>query len=164
MLSGETARGDVPDRSGAHDGRDRARSRSRISALGVARPPPRDAEPTIATSIAEAATRASTELDIPFIVTGTTTGNTAHHIAAFRPQARIIALTPDPQVARRLALLWGTESLLIDQYASFDVLIYMTEREMVHAGLVNSGDLIAFTTGMPVGAGGTNVLKIHQIP
>ncbi len=45
--------------------------------------------------------------NIPFIVTGTTTGNTAHHIAAFRPQARIVALTPDPQVARRLALSVG---------------------------------------------------------
>jgi pyruvate kinase len=39
----------------------------------------------------------------------------------------------------------------------------MTEREMVRAALVSSGDLIAFTTGMPVGAGGTNVLKVHQI-
>lgn len=121
-------------------------------------------EPTIASSIAEAATRASAELEIPYIVTGTTTGNTAHHIAAFRPQARIIALTPEPRVARRLALLWGTESLLIDHYASIDVLLYMTERQMVHEGLVRSGDLIAFTTGMPVGSGGTNVLKIHQIP
>ncbi|HVN69494.1 MAG TPA: pyruvate kinase [Candidatus Binatia bacterium] len=121
-------------------------------------------EPTIASSIAEAATRASAELKIPYIVTGTTTGNTAHHIAAFRPQARIVALTPDAHVARRLALVWGTESLLIDTYASIDVLLYMTERQMVHEGLVTSGDLIAFTTGMPVGSGGTNVLKIHQIP
>lgn len=121
-------------------------------------------EPTIASSIAEAATRASAELKIPYIVTGTTTGNTAHHIAAFRPQARIVALTPDRRVARRLALLWGTEALLIDTYASFDVLLYLTERRMVHEGLVRSGDLIAFTTGMPVGSGGTNVLKIHQIP
>ncbi|HEU5481339.1 MAG TPA: pyruvate kinase [Candidatus Tumulicola sp.] len=122
-----------------------------------------DVEPTVAASIAEAATRASEELNIPYIVTGTTTGNTAHHIAAFRPRARIIALTPDPVVARRLALLWGTESLLIDSYNSIDVLLYMTEREMLHAGLVSPGDSIAFTTGMPVGAGGTNVLKIHQI-
>jgi pyruvate kinase len=121
-------------------------------------------EPTIASSIAEAATRASAELKIPYIVTGTTTGNTAHHIAAFRPHARIVALTPEPRVARKLALLWGTESLLIDTYASIDVLLYMTERAMVHEGLVRSGDLIAFTTGMPVGSGGTNVLKIHQIP
>ena len=121
-------------------------------------------EPTIASSIAEAATRASAELKIPYIVTGTTTGNTAHHLAAFRPQARIVALTPEPRVARRLALLWGTESLLIEPYASIDVLLYMTERHMVREGLVRSGDLIAFTTGMPVGSGGTNVLKIHQIP
>jgi pyruvate kinase len=120
-------------------------------------------QPTVAASIAEAATRASAELAIPYIVTGTTTGNTAHHIAAFRPQARIVALTPDPVVARRLALVWGTESLLIDEYASIDVLLYMTEREMLRAGRVSSGDLIAFTTGMPVGAGGTNILKIHQI-
>ncbi|MGC1380104.1 MAG: pyruvate kinase [Candidatus Baltobacteraceae bacterium] len=121
-------------------------------------------EPTIASSIAEAATRASAELKTPYIVTGTTTGNTAHHIAAFRPEARIVALTPEPLVARRLALLWGTESLLIEPYASIDVLLYMTERHMVREGLVRSGDLIAFTTGMPVGSGGTNVLKIHQIP
>lgn len=121
-------------------------------------------EPTIASSLAEAATRASAELKIPYIVTGTTTGNTAHQIAAFRPQARIVALTPEPRVARRLALIWGTESLLIDAYSSFDILLYLTEREMVHQGLVRSGDLIAFTTGMPVGSGGTNVLKIHQIP
>jgi len=120
--------------------------------------------PTIASSIAEAATRASAELKIPFIVTGTTTGNTAHHIAAFRPQARIVALTPERQVARRLALVWGTEALLIDPYSSIEVLLYMTERHMVREGLVTSGDLIAFTTGMPVGSGGTNVLKIHQIP
>ena len=121
-------------------------------------------EPTIASSLAEAATRASAELKIPYIVTGTTTGNTAHHIAAFRPQARIVALTPERRVARRLALLWGTESLLIDPYTSIDVLLYMTERHMVREGFVHSGDLIAFTTGMPVGSGGTNVLKIHQIP
>ncbi|MFY9632539.1 MAG: pyruvate kinase [Candidatus Cybelea sp.] len=120
--------------------------------------------PTIASSIAEAATRASAELKIPYIVTGTTTGNTAHHIAAFRPQAHIVALTPEPRVARRLALLWGTEALMIDSYASIEVLLYMTERQMLKAGLVRQGELIAFTTGMPVGSGGTNVLKIHQIP
>ncbi len=119
---------------------------------------------TIASSIAEAATRASEELNINYIATGTTTGNAAHHLAAFRPRARIVALTPDPGVARRLSLLWGTESLLIEEYASFDVLLTMTERKMVREGLVRSGDLIAFITGMPVGAGGTNVLKIHAIP
>ncbi len=164
MLSGETARGEYPTeavRTMAEIAREAERHYPH-HALRDRRL--ENVAPTIATSIAEAATRASDELHIPYIVTGTTTGNTAHHIAAFRPQARIIALTPVPSVARRLALLWGTESLLIDSYGSIDVLLYMTERQMVRAGLVNSGDLIAFTTGMPVGEGGTNVLKIHQIP
>jgi pyruvate kinase len=163
MLSGETARGQYPTES--------VRTMSDI-AREVEKAYPHhtlrdrrleDMVPTVATSIAEAATRASAELNIPYIITGTTSGNTAHHIAAFRPNAKIVALTPDPHVARRLALLWGTESILIDPYTSIDVLLYMTERQMVQAGLVSSGDLIAFTTGMPVGAGGTNVLKIHHV-
>ncbi len=164
MLSGETARGTYPTEA--------VRTMAEI-AREVEKSYPhamlRDRRlhgivPTIATSIAEAATRSSDELNIPFIVTGTTTGNTAHHIAAFRPRARVIALTPNPEVARRLALIWGTESLLIPAYTSTDVLLYVTEQTMVQAGLVRTGDLIAFTTGMPVGAGGTNLLKVHQIP
>ena len=164
MLSGETARGMYPTeavRTMAEIAREVERSYPHAMLRdrrleGVT--------PTVETSIAEAANRASDELNTPFIVTGTTTGNTAHHIAAFRPRAHIIVLTPMPEVARRLALLWGTESLLIEEYASIDVLLYITEQRMLQAGLVRSGDRIAFTTGMPVGKGGTNLLKIHQIP
>lgn len=163
MLSGETARGSYP-----------------IQAVRVMAEIAREVEKSyphemlrdrrlenvssgIATSIAEAATRASMELRLPFIVTGTTTGNAAHHISAFRPNARIVALTPEPVVARRLALLWGVDSYLIEHYASIDDLLHITEVRMVSEGLVQHGDYIAFTTGMPVGAGGTNLLKIHQV-
>jgi pyruvate kinase len=164
MLSGETARGQYP-----------------VEAVRVMAEIAREVEKqyphellqlrqmegggrNVATSIAEAAARASAELDLPFIVTGTTTGNAAHHISAFRPKARIIALTPMPEVACRLALLWGVESLLIERYSSIDVLLHITEQRMLGEGLVDHGDYVAFTTGMPVGAGGTNLLKIHQIP
>jgi pyruvate kinase len=164
MLSGETARGSYPTEA--------VRTMAEI-AREVEKHYPHAAlrdrrlenvDPDVSTSIAEAATRASDELGIPFIVTGTTTGKTAHHIAAFRPKARIVALTPVPEVARRLALLWGVEAMLIDRYSSIDVLLYMTEQTLLKHGLVRSGDRIAFTTGMPVGGGGTNLLKVHQIP
>jgi pyruvate kinase len=164
MLSGETARGQYPAEA--------VRVMAEI-AREVEKQYPHEilqlrrlegATRNIATSIAEAATRASAELHLPFIVTGTTTGNAAHHISAFRPKARIIALTPMPDVACRLALLWGVESILIERYSSIDVLLHITEQRMLGEGLVDHGDCVAFTTGMPVGAGGTNLLKIHQIP
>jgi len=53
---------------------------------------------------------------------------------------------------------------VIERYSSIDVLLHIMEQRMASEGLVESGDCVAFTTGMPVGAGGTNLLKIHQIP
>ncbi|MDQ2663009.1 MAG: pyruvate kinase [Candidatus Eremiobacteraeota bacterium] len=164
MLSGETARGSYPVEA--------VRVMAEI-AREVEKDYPHEvlqlrrlegADRDVATTIAEAATRSSAELGLPYVVTGTTTGNAAHHISAFRPRARVIALTPEPYVARRLALLWGVESLIIERYASIDVLLHITEQLMLREGLVKNGDYIAFTTGMPVGGGGTNLLKIHHIP
>jgi pyruvate kinase len=164
MLSGETARGQYPTET--------VRVMAEI-AREVEKEYPHEvlqlrrlegATRDIATSIAEAATRSSAELNLPYIVTGTTTGSAAHHISAFRPKARVVALTPLAEVARRLALLWGIESILIERYSSIDVLLHITEQRMVAEGLVTHGDCVAFTTGMPVGAGGTNLLKVHQIP
>jgi pyruvate kinase len=163
MLSGETARGQYPIEA--------VRVMAEI-AREVEKQYPHEvlqlrrlegATRNIATSIAEAATRSSAELNLPYIVTGTTTGNAAHHISAFRPKAHIIALTPVPEVARRLALLWGIESILIERYSSIDVLLHIMEQRMLAEGLVERGDCVAFTTGMPVGGGGTNLLKIHEI-
>ena len=163
MLSGETARGQYPIEA--------VRVMAEI-AREVEKQYPHEvlqlrrmegATRNIATSIAEAATRSSAELNLPYIVTGTTTGNAAHHISAFRPKAQIIALTPMPEVARRLALLWGIESILIERYSSIDVLLHIMEQRMLSEGLVESGDCVAFTTGRPVGGGGTNLLKIHEI-
>lgn len=164
MLSGETARGAYPVEA--------VRVMAEI-AREVEKEYPHEllqlrrlegATRDVATSIAEAATRASAELDLRYIVTGTTTGNAAHHISAFRPKARIVALTPEPHVACRLALLWGVESVMIERYSSIDVLLHITEQRMLSEGLVRHGESVAFTTGMPVGGGGTNILKIHPIP
>ena len=164
MLSGETARGAYPTEAVRTMAEIAREVETRLSARGAARPPAaRTSSPTIATSIAEAATRASDELRIPYIVTGTTTGNTAHHIAAFRPQARIVALTPDAARRPPPRAPLGNRSLLIDH-------VRLDRRAALHdrAAHGRSGTRAPATSsrsrpGMPVGAGGTNVLKIHQI-
>ena len=163
MLSGETALGTYPTEA--------VRTMAQI-AREVERHYPHHSlrdrrlenfEPTIASSIAEAATRASAELKIPYIVTGTTTGNTAHHLAAFRPQARIVALTPEPRVARRLALLWGTESLLIEPTLHRRPALHdRTAHGARGSGALRRLDRVHDRHAGRIG--GTNVLKIHPIP
>jgi pyruvate kinase len=122
------------------------------------------AERTIETSIAEGAAAMAEELGLRFIITGTTTGHTACHISSFRPRARVVAMTPIPEVARRMALVWGVEALVVEPYKYFETLIDIVEARMLRENLAEHAEIIVITSGMPVGAGGTNVLKIHALP
>lgn len=164
MLSGETARGAYPIEA--------VRVMATI-ALQIERAYPHEelaerraenVELTVETSIAESSAHIAHELDLAFVVTGTTTGNTARHISSFRPRARIIALTPIRSVAQRLAIVWGVEALVVEPYKYIERLIEIAEARMLSEGYAQSGDRIVVTSGMPVGEGGTNVLKIHALP
>jgi pyruvate kinase len=164
MLSGETARGAYPIEA--------VRTMSLI-AREVERDYPHEhlrarryagAAHTMEASIALGAGRIAEDLGLEFIVTGTTTGNTARHVSSFRPRARIVAMTQVPAVARRMALVWGVEALVVEPYKYFETLIDIVEARMLRERLSNHGETIVITSGMPVGAGGTNVLKIHKLP
>ena len=168
MLSGETARGEYPLEA--------VRTMATIAAA-VEKQYPHGrffrrhqtdvdirASDDIATAIAEAAASSAERLNLKLIVTGTTTGNTARYISSFRPRAKIIGMTPLPAVARQMAMIWGVESVLVQPYRYLETLIEIAEQRVVADGLAKSGETIAITSGMPVGAGGTNVLKIHRLP
>jgi pyruvate kinase len=118
----------------------------------------------IGMSIAEAAVGAADGLGLRLVVSGTTTGNTARHISSFRPRAKIVALTPLEEVARRMAVVWGVEASVVQTYRYIETLIEIAEARVVAEGHAAPGETIAITSGMPVGAGGTNVLKIHRLP
>ena len=168
MLSGETARGDYPVEA--------VRTMATIAAAVEKEYPHArfhrrhsdsvDSRATddIGTTIAEAAASGAERLNLHLIVTGTTTGNTARYISSFRPRALIIGLTPLPEVARQMVMVWGVESILVQPYRYIETLIEIAEQRVVADGLAKSGETIAITSGMPVGAGGTNVLKIHRLP
>jgi pyruvate kinase len=164
MLSGETARGAYPIEA--------VRVMATI-ALEVEREYPHEvlryrrvsmSGQSVETSIAEGAAQMAEELGLRFIVTGTTTGNTARHISSFRPRAHVVAMTPIPEVARRMALVWGVEALVVEPYKYFETLIDIVEARMLRENIAGGSETIVITSGMPVGEGGTNVLKIHKLP
>ena len=169
MLSGETARGAYPLEA--------VRVMATIAQQVEARYPFKEirrrrasdygqieTDEDIGAAIAQAAVGSADALGLRLIVTGTTTGNTARHIASFRPRARIVALTPLEDVARRMAVVWGVESSVVQSYRYIETLIEIAEARVIAEGYAAPGETVAITSGMPVGAGGTNVLKIHRLP
>jgi pyruvate kinase len=168
MLSGETARGAYPLEAVRMMATIALQVESKYPFKEIRRRRTGDGsietDEDIGMSIAEAAVRSSDGLGLRLVVTGTTTGNTARHISSFRPRARIVALTPLEAVARRMAVVWGVESSVVQTYRYIETLIEITEARVVAEGHASPGETIAITSGMPVGAGGTNVLKIHRLP
>jgi pyruvate kinase len=168
MLSGETARGEYPleavrTMATIAEAVEKQYPHGRFHRRHSADVDGRTSD-DIGTTIAEAAATGAERLNLQLIVTGTTTGNTARYISSFRPRAKIIGLTPLPEIARQMAMVWGVESVLVQQYRYLETLIEIAEQRVVADGLAKSGETIAITSGMPVGAGGTNVLKIHRLP
>ena len=95
----------------------------------------------------------------------TTTGHTAHVVAAERPKALVAAITSDPIVYHRLNLFWGIKPLLSHQSPnSFDELVALAETTLCKHGLCTPGDNILVIGGVPVAQPrGSNFIKIHTI-
>jgi pyruvate kinase len=160
MLSGESAVGAYPIQAVA--------IMSRIAAevergIQFDNNPPAKTDETHALS--EALNAIDQILDLRYIVAFTSTGYTARLAAAERPNAPVIAITPNLSVYHRLNLGWGIKPILIeDEVDTFEDVIQQTEACLLERHLVVPGDRILVMGGIPMKtAGGTNFLKIHTI-
>jgi pyruvate kinase len=92
------------------------------------------------------------------------TGRTARLLSSHRPNVPILALSPNPKVVRECALLWGVDAELAEEPHDPLELIDLCAREAVRKGLVEPGDKIGITAGVPTRlAGGTNLFKVHTV-
>ena len=98
-------------------------------------------------------------------VTYTDSGNTSLRAARERPMAPILSITPHLATARRLALVWGVHSTVIDHdVKDVDEMVDAACRTAFSEGFAQSGDQLAIAAGMPFGQPGTtNLLRIAEI-
>jgi len=113
-----------------------------------------------ARTAAELATRAGAAA----IVCLTLSGNIARLIARHRPQVPIVALSPRPDVIRRLGLVRGVRGLQNTMFFDTDECIADVGRMLASQGLAKPGDLIVITGGLPlVAMKPTNLIKLHRV-
>ena len=132
------------------------------TATDAAHPEP---EATVSDVICDALRRSAAILPVSALVTYTVSGRTALRAARERPAAPILSLTPDLATARRLALVWGTHAVHVQEFGRLSEIVdnacAITSRE----GFAKPGDTITITGGMPFGvAGSTNLLRVAQVP
>jgi pyruvate kinase len=119
---------------------------------------------SITDAISQVACEIASELGAKAIITSTTSGETAQQVASHRPATSIVAPTPNLATHRQLALVWGVEPLLIDRFTDTDTMMVTVVDAARSRGLVQDGDLVVITAGVPLGGAGlTNMVKVHRV-
>ncbi|HMB98463.1 MAG TPA: pyruvate kinase [Balneolaceae bacterium] len=121
-------------------------------------------EKQIIESLAYSCVTIAEHVDAKIISTITHSGNTARRIAKFRPRVPVIAFTESKIVRRQLNLVWGVDSVKIDEIFNTDKSVKMMETYLKENNLVSKGDRVIIATGMPVAKRGrTNMVKVSTI-
>jgi pyruvate kinase len=162
MLSAETASGQHP--VAAVEVMSRVAVRAERATQRSSTLPSRPEAYGFPEAVAEAACRAAQVLHAKTIVAFTQSGFSARLISSERPQVPVVALTPFPEVQRRLGLYWGVSSRLIRKVETTDEMVHEVEATLLGDGTVRNGDVIVIISGAPMWVTGTtNLLKLHRI-
>lgn len=118
-----------------------------------------------ADALVAAARKAAEAQSTACIVVFTTLGGTARRMARERPLQPVLALTPNPDTARRLALVWGLETRLGKEPASLEDVTNDAIQSAIANELAEPGQRILILAGTPFGApGAANLLRLAHAP
>jgi len=164
MLSGETAAGQYPIEAVKTMARIALTTEAAIDYEKRLRDSGSVSNPDVTNAISHAGCTTAMDLGASAIVTVTKSGFTAKMLSKFRPKAPIIACTTSKKTRRQLNLFWGITPVMICEEETTDDLFDRAVECAQNAGLVNRGELVVITAGVPLGVSGTtNLIKVHVV-
>src|SRR5918994_819063 len=115
-------------------------------------------------ALTHAACELAEDLDLEAIITSSQSGLSCLRVARFRPQNKILAISPEETTVRMLAMVWGVDAVHGEQRGGIEERYDEAVRAAREAGLVKEGDEVILTGGsMSTMPGSTNMLKLHTI-
>ncbi|MDO7881992.1 pyruvate kinase [Salinibacterium soli] len=161
MLSGETSVGEYPVIT--------VQTMARIVAStedhGLERIPPLGTKPrTQGGAITLAAAEVADFVDAKYVCVFTESGDSARRMSRLRFRIPMKAFTPDEAIRRRMALIWGIESFIVDRVTHTDEMYAQVDSVLLEQGLAEIGDKVVVISGSPPGIpGSTNDLRVHVV-
>jgi pyruvate kinase len=164
MLSGETAAGKYPVESVEIMARIAKRTEEVLPYQEILRRKRLQSVSSVTDAISYATCATAASLGISSIITATSIGTTARMVSKYRPEADIIAVTPDRKVMNKLVMVWGVHPVYIQEIKGTDELFEEALARCLEIGYIHKGDLVVLTAGSPSGiSGSTNLLKVHVV-
>ncbi|WP_112664577.1 pyruvate kinase [Microvirga flavescens] len=121
-------------------------------------------EATGSDAIAAGAHQIADTLHLKSIAAWTSSGSTAFRLARERPNSTVLALTPNINTARRLALVWGVHAIRTKDASDIDDMTARACKFAVREGLSDVNDRIIIVAGVPFGTpGATNMVRVAFI-
>lgn len=164
MLSGETASGKYPVEALETMVKTIAAAENSINYWGRFQKLTPPSLSTISGAITHTCCLTAMDLNAKAILVATSSGITARMIARFKPACPIAALTMTERVRRQLAIAWGVHPYLYGTVDSTDRLFSLAVECARKEGVVQPGDTVVITAGLPIGqSGSTNLIKAQVV-
>lgn len=120
---------------------------------------------SVTDSIGRATVEIAKQVGARLIITLTMSGFTARMVARQRPIIPILAVTMHEETRQRLALVWGVQSVLIDEDKDIDRVVNVSLEKARTVCKVGSGERVVLTAGVPPGLPGrTNMIQVRRVP
>lgn len=115
-------------------------------------------------AICDAACTTANDLSAKAIIAVTKSGYTAKRVSKFRPHQAIVAATPELKTYHQLSMSWGVLPVLSLDQTDTDKLFRHAIDCARQIDVVNNGDCVVITAGIPLGKyGATNILKVETV-
>lgn len=164
MLSGETAAGAFPVESVKTMANIAEITENHIDYIDRFNKLDIHERPDVTSAISHATCTTAHDLGASAIITVSKSGMTSRMLSKYRPTTPIISGTPSEKVWRQTNMSWGVIPLMVEEKNNTDDLIaHVIDVAQKHK-LLNNGDLVVITAGVPLGISGTtNLMKVHLV-
>lgn len=164
MLSGETAAGKYPVEAIQTMARIAERAEKDIDYQNRFFNRKNSQNRDVTNAISHATCTTAYDLEATAIITVTQSGTTARMISKYRPAMPIIGCTTNERSYRHLCMSWGVQPVLCDVQNNTDALFDHAINRSKACELVQDGDLVVITAGVPLGIPGTtNLIKVQTV-
>ena len=161
MLSGETSVGEYP----LETVQTMARIIESTEENGLDRIPELGTKPhTHSGAVVKAAMDIAELLGSKYVCVFTESGDTLRRVSRLRSRIPVLAFSPNEEVRRKLSLIWGATTYLVDKVTHTDQMVKQVDELMLESGKCRVGDEVIIVAGSPPGIpGSTNALRVHRV-